>query len=383
MFTKRLKLGFKAVLAGAFGMLVFLVLCELLFVFVKPPASFEAWLDEQYSYVIDEHAFWSLEPRRHSMFFINKYGFRGDAVEPRKREGIFRIVVLGGSSVFGYLKSEENTWPAALEEKLRKALAYPVEVINAGCPGYNTWNSVRALKHKYLKWNPDLVLVYHLYNDWVVFPSMPEEQLIEGFKKTARAHYISWLAHPNSVTPVLALAFPKMTDFLRGLFVQAMQIETRRRALNFWFRYPPASKKDQLLGLGGYEKNLREIARLAKGQGAAVGLITQAALIDPRNFEKDKKKIKGKFRGFPLDKIYERFLWGWEINKQIAEQEDNVFLLDAKAALDARTEFFIDDVHLSIAGVEYLSEFVARQLIKKGDLRVNEAKSKADSSASY
>src|SRR5262245_15443579 len=64
---------------------------------------------------------------------INSLGFRGDEFPRVKPPNTFRIVVLGASTTFNSeVSSNEATWPARLQEKLRQAFpGRNIEVINA------------------------------------------------------------------------------------------------------------------------------------------------------------------------------------------------------------------------------------------------------------
>jgi hypothetical protein len=94
---------------------------------------------------------------------LNRYGYRGP-VAPSKQEGELRIVMLGGSTVFGYGVGWNESIPFVLEARLRERLSRPVSVINLG------FNNEGAFAFKpnledfdYLDY--DLVVLYEGYND--------------------------------------------------------------------------------------------------------------------------------------------------------------------------------------------------------------------------
>src|SRR4051812_21414965 len=62
---------------------------------------------------------------------LNVWGYRGPVVS-RKAPGEFRIVVLGGSTVFGYGVKWDESFPAALERKLAARTPRPFKVVNLG-----------------------------------------------------------------------------------------------------------------------------------------------------------------------------------------------------------------------------------------------------------
>jgi hypothetical protein len=78
---------------------------------------------------------WVIRPNLRSRFFrTNSLGFRGPETTVQKPDGRFRIVVLGGSSAWGFgSTADERTIPGRLEALLRAK--YPgrdIEVVNAG-----------------------------------------------------------------------------------------------------------------------------------------------------------------------------------------------------------------------------------------------------------
>lgn len=95
----------------------------------------------------------------------NSLGFRGEEIAMPKPTGRFRIAVLGGSTTYGeFIDDDAATFPAQLEQFLREQ-GHNAEVINAGCPGYNSWESLGNLAFRVLDLEPDLVILYDGVND--------------------------------------------------------------------------------------------------------------------------------------------------------------------------------------------------------------------------
>jgi hypothetical protein len=93
---------------------------------------------------------------------VNRQGFRGPAVG-RKQPGETRIVMLGGSTVFGYDVEWDDTIAAALERKLRERDS-KTRVINLGFIAEGSFAFVPTLESfAYLDY--DIVCLYEGYND--------------------------------------------------------------------------------------------------------------------------------------------------------------------------------------------------------------------------
>ncbi|MBI1257932.1 MAG: hypothetical protein GC204_10710 [Chloroflexi bacterium] len=95
----------------------------------------------------------------------NALGYRGDDIQVPKPDGVYRIVVLGDSSVYGTFSPYDQTYPYDLQKVLREE-GYPnVEVVNGGVLGYTSWNITADLAFRIPVLQPDLVIVYEGGND--------------------------------------------------------------------------------------------------------------------------------------------------------------------------------------------------------------------------
>jgi hypothetical protein len=92
---------------------------------------------------------------------LNRWGYRGP-VAPAKSAGELRAVMLGGSTVFGYGVSWDQSIPANLERVLDAAR--PFSVINLGFNNEGAYSFVPTLRDfDYLDY--DIVVLYEGYND--------------------------------------------------------------------------------------------------------------------------------------------------------------------------------------------------------------------------
>ncbi len=97
----------------------------------------------------------------------NSLGYRNDEFPLEKPDGVYRIVALGGSSTYDVsIKDNSETFTAQLEKLLNEEYGYTnVQVINAGVPGYNSWEILVNLEFRVLDLDPDLVIIYEGTND--------------------------------------------------------------------------------------------------------------------------------------------------------------------------------------------------------------------------
>lgn len=96
----------------------------------------------------------------------DKRGYRGPRFSKHKAPGAFRIVAIGGSTTYTeFVDDDRDTYPAQLQKRLRKLGYAKIEVINAGAPGYTSWESLINLEFRVLDLEPDMVINYDALND--------------------------------------------------------------------------------------------------------------------------------------------------------------------------------------------------------------------------
>ncbi len=93
---------------------------------------------------------------------ISGQGLREDREYGLKPEGVRRILAVGDSFTMGYSVASEQTWV----RRLASLLGPGYEVVNAGVPGYSTWQELSYLGEEGLALQPDVVLLaFFLGND--------------------------------------------------------------------------------------------------------------------------------------------------------------------------------------------------------------------------
>ncbi len=101
-------------------------------------------------------------------YAINSKGIRDREFVIPKPKGVFRILVLGDSVTFGTEYFVESTYPKILEkllnDKVGATLKY--EVLNAGVCSYNAVQKFLLLKNKLLDYEPDMVILQFLNDDY-------------------------------------------------------------------------------------------------------------------------------------------------------------------------------------------------------------------------
>ncbi len=146
---------------------------------VSPVLLFEMALDPFYHetqkevsiFQQDDQLGWRMKPNLNEDYGgtpirTNSIGLRGEEPLNPKPSESKRILFLGDSVIFGLrIAPEANTLPAITASKLEERLSIPIEAINAGVPGYNTYQQYLYFKHEGIHLKPDAVVLCFVMND--------------------------------------------------------------------------------------------------------------------------------------------------------------------------------------------------------------------------
>jgi hypothetical protein len=176
-------------------------------------------------------------------------GLRLPAPVHPKLPGTYRVLLLGDSQVFGWGLEDDQTLGARLAHELGTD-ATPVEVVNAGVPGYNTAQEAAWLRARGPAYRPDCVMVLFVDNDLALppFVQRPRSALLSG---------------PSRLLARVASYFATGTRGTAGpwweLTPAADQVGLGERATD--------REHGHLVGLAGYRGALASIAETASSLG--------------------------------------------------------------------------------------------------------------------
>lgn len=95
----------------------------------------------------------------------NSLGMRDKEYNLTKGKETFRIIVLGDSVTEGFEVEPEEGYTEILEGNLNNASSRRYEVWNAAVGGYNTYQELLLFKHRFINYEPDLVIIARTWND--------------------------------------------------------------------------------------------------------------------------------------------------------------------------------------------------------------------------
>ena len=98
---------------------------------------------------------------------INSLGFRGTEFSVIKPSDMYRIFMVGGSTMFGAgATSDKTTIPGYVQQFLNENdPKFDVDVINAGIQGADSNTELKLIEQKLIKFSPDLTIIYDGWND--------------------------------------------------------------------------------------------------------------------------------------------------------------------------------------------------------------------------
>ena len=298
----------------------------------------------------------------------NSLGFRGPEVTWEKPAGVWRIVCLGGSSTYGFSPtSDATTWPARLEHHLNEAgLPAVVQVINGGCQGWSTFESLTNLSMRMVDLEPDLVIVYHAINDmrcalygdvtrdntnwraiWPVERPGGLQKLIESSRTYLiyRRYATSWLANRQRLESYVIANFDPIRD-----------------------QY--AKDPDNLpeLGFRNYRRNLESIVAVARQHGARVLFGSQAMRYGDIPHP---PSVASQTRGLQRMKTI-LFEVGADLGvatvdtARVLEDEADRRRGGTEEESDAEDGIFFSEVHITDDGADLLARTFARKIVDEG-----------------
>jgi lysophospholipase L1-like esterase len=296
----------------------------------------------------------------------NALGLRGEELAIGKPAGTVRIVCCGGSTTYGegVFYDYKLSMPYLLEQVLRGE-GHQVEVINAGCPGWTTLETLINFETRLLELQPDYIVVCHGINDALTRIVWPHSAY--------RADYSGWLRRDEHVREASLL---ETSTLARILLVESGRIQphgsimriigdapetchtftfqAQRRRFAYpdgVFREVPIERMMEANPPVFFERNLRSLMALAAAHGVRVVLATVAFS-----------------RGFPLATYvgHPAFQAAIEQTNVIVRrfgQETQTEVVDFERELVAREMFIDDGMHFTEAGNRVRAERL-RQVFK-------------------
>jgi len=215
-----------------------------------------------------------------------------------------------------------------LADRLARECKKEVSVINAGVPGYSSWQTARWLQTELFGYDPDIVTVYVGWND--LFEARPGSGGdVEGRKRRA------YLLRKSRLLAEIRTAFVWYRSRIEGTYHP-----------DFYEDYRPAF----------FETQLTKILSEAKKRGVRVVLCSLPTAYQ-KGDERADPYIERDRRRFEI--LYERYN---AVLRRMAERHEAEWL-DLAGPMNGRKELFLDFCHPSARGNEVISGLLTRTLM--------------------
>lgn len=269
---------------------------------------------------------------------VEALALRGGVTPFEKDKDVFRILVLGGSNVWGQgIERVEDTFCAQLEVLLNaQDRPLRIEVLNGGVRGYNSFQTMLFFTRYAHRFQPDLLLLYMNRNDVVSVRGLGRLRAL--------------LSHEEDAFPLTKLREILRHSSAYNLFTR--RLARMRRDIPLITSIEETTLKD-VNPPEDVKANMRDMAKKAEEIGARVALVLE-------------------FWGEQLAEgaVDRRFTSVREATKALAEEE-GLPIFDAYAAFGRDyalydVVFRHDPVHLTVFGHAELAKMLSEFLTNEG-----------------
>lgn len=131
--------------------------------------------------------FFSAEPYRQVTWSVNGEGYRGSVADPSKQS----ILFVGSSVTFGWGVRAAECFPSLIAGKLSSTGQDDWTIINAGVPGYSSFQCREYLAQLLKQHRPRVIVVEVGINDGFFTPNIPDREMHRIFEPNLAAQLIN------------------------------------------------------------------------------------------------------------------------------------------------------------------------------------------------
>jgi lysophospholipase L1-like esterase len=190
---------------------------------------------------------------------VNEDGFRGNLVPGQKPPGKKRLLFLGSSVTFGWGVPADKVFPELVRKGLEASFSgVAFESLNAGVPGYSSFQGLQYLKWIFPRYEPDVVVAEFGINDGTMAVGKADK---------------AWQPGPwDAIRPAIRnsgwgrLMLKVFGSFIKGPDVVNRR-QTRRQAQQNFYRMSVTGTMTRVVP-EDFRANLDKMAALCREQGA-------------------------------------------------------------------------------------------------------------------
>lgn len=283
--------------------------------------------------------------------YTDRFGFRLPELSFEKAPDKIRVAFLGGSTTQGGYRP----YPERAIRILNDALGTNrYEALNVACSSYSLHQSIKAFERWVLPRDPDIVFVYHGWNDVKIAP--------DGFSDREKDHSLDAAAKPWIRLPI-ELSALKLTGLLARLYERTDRTWPRQR-----------------VSFDNFSTGLHKMAKTCAKQNIRMIIMARPSQREDKlglpPFEPDSTAEQHMMKNYgtvdPVISYKKQANQITQIQRSIAADYDHVDLCDGEAIIAQQVDrenngefgesvhvFREDDCHLYEFGDEFLAQQVA------------------------
>lgn len=293
---------------------------------------------------------------------VNEHGFMSTPpLELAKEPDVVRVAFLGGSSTAGMGVDllDEQTWPWKVDARLDEMApdGVRVEFLNASLGGYTTFESYGRLWSRVRFFDPDIVVVYHGWNELYYFTP----RRVDSIQRWRTLRDGDWTLHKtdNPHARFEPWAIDPYIGWSQILVKLRLRLGAQRTGEQSAVEAPQTLASDyDPRAPEIFRDNLRLIRAACDTLGMELFVVKQATLLHPDNEPGVRSMCRVKYHGFDAEAHLRAYA---DLHRVVDEELPPARVIDA-TVLDGRAELFHDHVHPTTQGTTELAELVAAPL---------------------
>lgn len=287
---------------------------------------------------------------------LNKLGFRGE-VPKKKKNGEFRIVVLGGSTVF-LGTSVQKSIPGQIEKLLHEKGLRHVKVYNWGVASVVSGQELSTLIHTAVDYRPDLVIVYDGLND--IFPRYADYDPRPGYPTNFIPYEVGLrlIAGRWTFEEMTLAVFRKSHIARKIFFVHLGGLHSHKKRLRKEVDYGTTKWENKIVSK--YVGNLEKMCRIGAGFGFKFASFLQPMIHQKKHLTKNERPFRyGKKYSEYILRIYEKSRVMFRTMQKSLEKTKCIFADISDAYNNDKKDVYYDMGHT----FDYAKPVVAKAIV--------------------
>ncbi|MBT6395743.1 MAG: SGNH/GDSL hydrolase family protein [Nitrospinaceae bacterium] len=253
---------------------------------------------------------------------LNKLGFRGE-LPGKKKKGEFRIIVLGGSTVF-LGTSVRKSIPGQIEKLIHEKGLSHVKVYNWGVASVVSGQELSTLIHTAVDYQPDLVIAYDGLND--IFSKYADYDPRPGYPTNFIPYEVGLrlIAGRWTLEEMTLAVFRKSHIVRKIFFVHLGGMHTHKIKLRKEAGYRTQRWEEEIARK--YVGNQTKMCRIGSGFGFKFASFLQPMIQQKKNLTKNERPFRyGKKYSEYILRIYEKSRAGFRLAQKSLEKTKCIF----------------------------------------------------------